>query len=130
MRPMFATFLDLVDLWHRDDYCKMGLRSLRDLLWQPIFVYPIHTIFRHSDQCVINCVHSATTRSTVVSVIHEVDRRRFLLTTPVHRGTDIDPLGTDTPRGHFPLRHFPDTRVLRDTTRSASAALHAHKPIN
>ena len=29
-----------------------------------------------SDQCVINFVHLSTTRSTVVSVIHEVDRDR------------------------------------------------------
>jgi len=34
------------------------------------------------DERVINLVHPATTRSTVVGVIHELDRRRVLLTTP------------------------------------------------
>jgi len=69
--------------------------------------------FRHSDQCVINFVHSSMTRSTVVSVIHEVDRQRFLLTTPVHRGTDIPPWT------------FPRDSRATGTTRSASAALNA-----
>ena len=61
---------------------------------------PVHQVWRSysffSSQwptCNINFVHPATTRSTVVSVIHEVDRRRFLPTTPVHRRTDISPLG-------------------------------------
>jgi len=107
-RPMFATFSDLYGgLMGINDCCKMGLRSLRDLLWQPTFVYPIHTIFCHSDQCVIDFVHSATTRSTVVSVIHDVDRRRFLPATPVHRRTDIDPPGTGIPPWAFPPQTFP-----------------------
>jgi len=49
---------------------------------------------------------------------------RFLLTAPVYRGMDIDPLTMDI----FPLRHFPDTRVRRDTTRSAAMDWkHAHQ---
>ena len=32
----------------------------------------------------MNFVHPATTRSTVVSVIHKLDRRRVLLATPIH----------------------------------------------
>ena len=31
---------------------------------------------------------------------------------------------------YFPLGHFPDTRVRRDTTRSANAALDIGEPIN
>ena len=96
------------------------------LPWQPIFVCSIHTFFfRHSDQCVINFVHPATTRSTIVGVIHEVDRRRLLLTTTIHRETDIAPWT-------FPARTFPrhSRATGRDTTRSASAALNVGEPVN
>jgi len=34
------------------------------------------------------------------------------------------------PLGIFPLRHFRDTRLRRDTPRSASAALNAREPID
>jgi len=106
------------------DCCEIGLLSLKRRWRGNNFLFIQSTqFFRHSDQRVINIVHSATTRSTVVGVIHEVDRRRFLLTTPIYRITDIFP-------GHFPLRHFLDTRVRRNTTRSASAALDAREPIN
>jgi len=84
--------------------------------------------FRHNDQCVINFVQSSTTGSTVKSVLHEVDRRRFLLTTPVHRGTSLTPCERTSPLVISPFRHFPDTRVPRDKTISASAALDAREP--
>jgi len=103
---------------------KLGCCRLKDVDVVTIFLFIQSTqFFCHSDQRVINIVHSATTRSTVVGVIHEVGRRRFLLTAPIYRITDIFP-------GHFPLRHFLDTRVRRNTTRSASAALDAREPIN
>jgi len=44
-------------------------------------------IFLVSDQYVTNFVHSATTRSTVVGVIDQVDRRRVLFITPMQRAT-------------------------------------------
>ena len=49
----------------------------------------------------INFVHSATKCLTVVGAIHEVDRRRVRLTTPIHSKTFISlfPSGN----GHFPL---------------------------
>ena len=85
------------------------------------------THFFVTDQCVINFVHSATTRSTIVDVglIHEIDRRRFLLATPIRLKTDNAPWERTFPAGHFPLWHCPDTCVRQDTTRSASAALDA-----
>ena len=67
------------------------------LPWQPIFVYSIQKVFRHSDPCVINFVLSATTRSTVVGVMYKVDRRRFPLATPIRRETDTAPPGTNIP---------------------------------
>ena len=102
------------------------------LPWQPIFLYFIQTLFSSQwPTCNINFVHSSTTRSTVVSVIHEVDRRRLLLTTPANGHW---PSGNGHSPWAFPLRHFPGTRVRRDTIRSASAALYARKlitsPIN
>ena len=39
------------------------------------FLFSPHNFFFVTDQCVLNFAHSATTRSTVVGVIHEVDRR-------------------------------------------------------
>jgi len=47
----------------------------RDVAMVTIFLFSPHNLFRNSDQCVMNFAHSATTRSTVVGVIHEVDRR-------------------------------------------------------
>ena len=109
-----------------DDCCEIGLRSFKGHCHgnQFLFVQSTH-FFRHSDQCVINFVHPATTRSTIVGVIHEVDRRRLLLTTTIHRETDIAPWT-------FPARTFPrHSRVTgRDTTRSASAALNVGEPVN
>jgi len=100
---------------------------------QRIFVFFCFqsTHFFVTDQCVINFVHSATTRSTIVDVglIHEIDRRRFLLATPIRLKTDNAPWERTFPAGHFPLWHCPDTCVRQDTTRSASAALDAGEPI-
>jgi len=76
----------------KDDCCEIGLRSLRDVAMVTcLFVRSTH--FCHSDQCVISSVHSATTLSTVVGAIHEVDRRRVRLTTPIHRRFDVHKIG-------------------------------------
>jgi len=78
-----------------------------------------------SSQCVINSVQSSTTRSTVVSVI------RLLLITPIAYTVErtLTLWERTFPPGHFPIVHFPDTRVRRDTTRSAIAALDAREPL-
>ena len=57
-----------------------------------------------SDQCVINFVHLSTTRSTVVSVIHEVDRDRddFCWQHQYTGKTDIAPYGNGHSPGHSP----------------------------
>jgi len=89
-------FLSWYSVMGVDDCCEMGLRSLKGRCRGNQFLFIQSAMFfRRSNQCVINFVHSATTRSAAVSVIHEVDRRRFLLTTPIHRGTDNDPLEID-----------------------------------
>ena len=67
LRPIFAQF--------SENWVAITQRTL------PWFVQFAHS-FRHSDRCVINFEHSATTHSTVTGVIHKVDRRRVLLTTP------------------------------------------------
>jgi len=67
-----------------DDCCETGLRSLIGCCHGNHFFIQSTEFFHHSDQCVINFVHSATTRLTVVDVIHVVDRRGVLLTTPIH----------------------------------------------
>jgi len=96
--------------------------------WQPIFLFNPHNFFRHCDECVTNFVHSASTRSTVIHVVdafcwqHQYTVEWILA--PLER-TDVS-----IPPGHSPLRHFLNTRVRRNMTRSASAALHAGEPIN
>ena len=102
-RPIFATFSQLVrSLRGIDDCCEIELQSLKGRCHGNQFLFIQSTqFFRHSNQRVINFVHSATTRSMVISVIHEVDRRAI----SVHRRMDVDPLGMD----NSPLRHFPDT---------------------
>jgi len=75
-----------------DVCCEMRLRSLKGRCYGNRFLFTQSSqVFRHSDQCVTDFAQSSTTRSIVVSVTHEVDRRRFLLTTSVYRETDIDP---------------------------------------
>jgi len=76
----------------------------------------------------MNCVHPATTHSTVVGVIHEVDRRRFLSTTPVHRRTDTAPGNGHSP-WTFSLGHFPTLACDGMRQESAGAALDSGEPI-
>ena len=76
----------------RREWCEIGLHSFNGRCHGNHFFVIQSTHFCHSDQCVINFVHSATTRSTIAIVIHEVDRRPVLLVaTLIHRGTDIFP---------------------------------------
>jgi len=89
-----------------DNCYVIGLRSLKGHCHGNQFFCWIHT-FISSQQCAINCVHSATTRSTVAKVIREFDHRLGLLTTPIHRGKDISLLGTDILLWAFPLGTFP-----------------------
>ena len=65
-----------------DDCCKLALRSLKGRCHgnQLLFTRSTDFFVTDSDQCAIQFVRSATTRSTVVGVIHEVDGRRVLLT--------------------------------------------------
>jgi len=67
-------------------------------------------------------MHSTTTRSNVVNVVHEVDRRRMLLIAPIQCAT----------ANEFLLFRSTDwVRVRQDTTRSASTAVaEAGEPIN
>ena len=84
LRPIFS----IGSLTGVDDCCKIGLRSLKGRCHGNHFrLFNPHNPrnFLHSDQCVINFVHSATTRPVVVGVMHEVDRWRVLLTTQIHR---------------------------------------------
>ena len=78
-----------------DDCCKTGLRSLKGRCHGNQFCLfnPHYDFFSPQwPMCNKLCVHSATTRSTVVSVTHEVNSRRVSLTTrPIHRDTDIPP---------------------------------------
>ena len=71
-------------------------------------------------------MHSSSTGSTVVSVIHEVDRRRFLLTAPVYRGMDIDPLTMDI----FPRQTFPWHSRATGYDKKCCDGLDACTPIN
>ena len=60
------------------------VRSLGDS-WVSCCLFSPHNFFRYRDQCAINFVRSAITHSTGVGAIHDVDCRRGLLTTPVHK---------------------------------------------
>ena len=56
---------------------KLCCDSSRDVAIATDFCSFNAHFFRRGDQCVINFVHSSTTRFTVVSVIHEVDLDDF-----------------------------------------------------
>jgi len=116
MRPIFALFSGLVALPAQMIAVKLDCDRSRDVAMATNFCIQSTQFFRHSYHCVIHTVHSATTRSTVVGVIHEVDRRRGLSTTPLHRKTDI------VPPGYIPLGHFPDSHLRRDTTKCKCCA--------
>ena len=105
----------------------IGLRSLWDVSIVTNFLFNPHIFSSQWPMCNKLCalIHDALDRRRC---IHEFDRRRVLLTTPIHWERTYPPRNKRFP-GHFPLVHFPDTRVRRDTTRSASAALNASKPI-
>jgi len=125
-----------------NDCCEIELRiaiAQGTLPWQPIFVYSIHTFFSSQwSMCNTLCAFSHDALDRPIRVIHEGDRRpqRFLLTTPIHRETDpacrdwnhvpasIHSWERTFPLWTSPLVFSPDTCVRRDTTRSASAALH------
>jgi len=91
-----------------DNCYVIGLRSLEGHCHGNQFFCWIHT-FISSQQRAINCVHSATTRSTVAKVIREFDHRLGLLTTPIHRGKDISLLGTDILLWAFPPQNISPT---------------------
>jgi len=60
LRPIFR----IVSCMGADNSCKIGLRSLKGRCHcNHFFTNSIYGFFRHSDVCVINFVHSATTRS-------------------------------------------------------------------
>jgi len=94
---------------------KLDCNRSRDVAIATIFLFFQSTqFFRHSDKCVINSVHSATTRSTVVD----------------HTNTPTTCRGVPL-WAHFYFFDPHDwVRVPRDTTRSANAVLNAWKPIN
>jgi len=81
--PIFAKFSGLVAFRRRWLLWNGVAIAQGTLPWQPNFVHSIHTIF-------VIFIHDALDRRRL-SVIHEVDRRWFLLRTPVHLGTDISP---------------------------------------
>jgi len=109
---------DLLEIFRTDSL--MDTDRSPALLWQPSYVYSTGTSFSPQWPIALDR-RKCNTRGRP---------RRFLLTTPVHRGTDIDPLGTDISPGSFSPSGITDTRVRRDTTRSASAALDAREPTN
>ena len=90
------------------DCCEMELRSLKGRCHGNQFLF-VHFTFFSSQRPVFNklCVFSHDALDHHISVIHDADRRRFLLTTPVHRCTDIDPLGTDISFLDIPPTTFP-----------------------
>jgi len=89
-RDHFREIFRIASLTDIDDWCGMWLRSLKWRCHDNRFLYSIHTIFSLRWPCVINFVHSATTRSNVVSVNTRLTVDDFnLLTTPIHRWTDI-----------------------------------------
>ena len=52
-----------------DDCCEIGLRTIKGRYHGKQFcLFDPRDLFRHSDQCATNFVHSATTRPTVVGV--------------------------------------------------------------
>jgi len=74
MRPIFALFSGLVALPAQMIAVKLDCDRSRDVAMATNFCIQSTQFFRHSYHCVIHTVHSATTRSTVVGVIHEVCR--------------------------------------------------------
>ena len=121
-RPTFAQFSGFVALWLQMIAVKLDCDRSRDvgtLPRQPIFVYQIHIFFATVTNVYQTlCIQPRRARP-FAGVIHEVDRRPGLLTTPIHRGTDISPSGISS-------------TLTCDgvTTRSASAALDAREPVN
>ena len=100
--------------------------------WQRIFLFNPTIFLSQWPMCNKLCafIHDALDR---LSVIHEVDRLRVMLTTPIHCVTDIDPLRTDIFPWTFPLSNISPTlacdgmwqevRVLRwpiNTNKQAS----------
>ena len=100
---------------------EMWLRSLKGRCHGNRFIFTHSTqFFRHSDQCVINSsTGSMVVKSTwTISVDNTYTPRNGR--SPLEM--DISPLDIS-----LLLRHFLDTRVRRDTTRSTSAAwMHAN----
>jgi len=100
MRPTFAQFSGCGCRWLLWNWIAIALDG-RCHGNQFLFIESTH-FFRHSDQCVSNFVHSATTRSTL--------RRCNSRGWPSTRFVDH----ANTPGNwHFPLGHFVDTRVRR-----------------
>jgi len=97
-----------------DDCCEKGVATAQ---WTVTIgfslIYP-HNFF--SPQWPINFVQSSMMHSADIRCNTRGQPRQFRLTTAVHH--EWCPHGN----GHFPLRHFLDTRTRRDTTRSANAA--------
>ena len=117
LRPVFR----IRSLVVADDCCETGLRSLsRDVATATNFCLSNPHIFFATVTNVYQtlCIQPRRARP-FAGVIHEVDHRPGLLTTPIHRGTDISPSGISS-------------TLTCDgvTTRSASAALDAREPVN
>jgi len=90
-----------------DDWREMGLRSLKGCCHDnQFFLFNPHNFCRRSDQCVINFVHSSTTRSTVVSVIRRVDRDDFCWQHQYTGKEHWAPWERIFSHGHFPPRAF------------------------
>ena len=120
-------FLPIGSITGVDDCCEIGLWSLKGRCHDNQFLFIQSTqFFRHSDQCVINVVYSATTRSTVVGIIQYSRSSVDDFCWPhQYTGERIFPPGTNIPPGHFS-----DTRVPLDTTKSTSTGLDAGVQIN
>jgi len=92
-------------LFGRDDCCEMGSRSLKGYCHGNQLCFTQSTQF--FDKCVLKVVQSSTTVDGLDGRKRNTRRRlrRFLLTTPLHHGTDTAPtLETDIP---LPPQTFP-----------------------
>ena len=87
-------FLPIGSITGVDDCCEIGLWSLKGRCHDNQFLFIQSTQFFSSQwpMCNKRCVfsHDALDRGRYNTIL-EVIRRRFLLTTPIHRGTDISP---------------------------------------